>query len=441
MPIDQAIWSVSALNFEIRTLLEKGIGSIWIEGEISNFARPASGHWYFSLKDERAQLRAAMFKNRNGRVSFAPKNGQQVLIRAQVTLYESRGEFQVVVDHMEEAGIGRLMQQYEALKKKLSAEGLFTETNKKPIPAQARHIGIVTSASGAAIRDALSVIRRRSPQSEVTVYPTPVQGEAASAKIIEAIRLANRHAASDVLLLIRGGGSLEDLWCFNDEALARAIFDSGIPIVSGIGHEIDFTIADFVADVRAPTPSVAAETVTQDQYEVMQQIDEWTARLLRNTQNRLQQLDLQLQNLQHRLMQFHPQTALQNLRQRLDFARLRLLTSTQSELQQRQNHFRSSVDALQASSPAHSLPLLQQRVTSQLHLLTESTKVQLEHQQHRLALPAHALDHLSPLKTLARGYATIHNKNGVVTSVQQLQSGDSVTIRLQDGSARAEILQ
>ena len=268
MQINEAIWSVSALNFEIKTMLEKGIGSIWIEGEISNLAKPASGHWYFSIKDERAQLRAAMFKNRNGRVAFRPENGQQVLIRAQVTLYEARGDFQVIVDHMEEAGVGRLMQQYEALKKQLSSEGLFATDQKKKIPARARHIGLITSASGAAIRDALSVIERRSPSSEVTVYPTPVQGEPATAQIIQAIESANRHAQCDVLLLIRGGGSLEDLWCFNEESVARAIFDSEIPVVTGIGHEIDFTIADFVADVRAPTPSVAAETETMDQFSV-----------------------------------------------------------------------------------------------------------------------------------------------------------------------------
>jgi exodeoxyribonuclease VII large subunit len=439
MQINEAIWNVSALNFEIRTLLEKGIGTIWIEGEISNLARPASGHWYFSLKDERAQLRAAMFKNRNGRVAFEPKNGQQVLIRAQVTLYEARGEFQVVVDHMEEAGVGRLMQQYEALKKRLSAEGLFADAHKKKIPLQAKHIGIITSPTGAAIRDALSVIRRRSPGSEVTIFPTPVQGDAATEQIVQAIELANRHGESDVLLLIRGGGSLEDLWRFNEESVARAIFASEIPIVSGIGHEIDFTIADFVADTRAPTPSVAAETVTMDQYEIMQQLDVLSARLLRQMRHRLEGKQQQVEALQQRLLRFHPDTAMDNLKQRLQFAQSRLLSIQQARLKLQRSRFQAAVDALHYHNPQRQLPVLEQQLETRRHQLSEAMKARLEHQRHRLSLQARSLDNLSPLKTLSRGFATISKKGEIVSSVQQLSSGDDVEIRLQDGAAQAQI--
>ncbi len=440
MPIRQAIWSVSALNFEIKTLLERGIGSIWIEGEISNLARPASGHWYFSLKDGRAQLRAAMFKNRNGRVAFEPKNGQQVLIRAQVTLYEARGEFQVIVDHMEEAGVGRLMQRYEALKKKLSAQGLFDEAHKKKIPSLATHIGIVTSATGAAVRDAISVIRRRSPGSEVTVFPTPVQGESASEQIVGAIELANRHAQCDVLLLIRGGGSLEDLWCFNEESVAHAIYASTIPIVSGIGHEIDFTIADFVADLRAPTPSVAAESVTMDQYEIMQQLDNLNARLTRQMIIRLQGWQQASGQLQQRLLRFHPQTAMESLKQRLHFAQSRLLERQIALMLQKQSASQSSIEALRYHSPAQHLHVLDGQIKSLQLRLVAAMHTRQQHDQYRLSMLSRSLDNLSPLKTLTRGFATISKQQQLVTSAQQLSSGDRVEIRLQDGTADAQIL-
>ncbi len=444
MPIplssNDTIWSVSALNFEIKTMLEKGIGSIWIEGEISNFARPASGHWYFSLKDERAQLRAAMFKNRNGRVAFTPENGQQVLIRAQVTLYEARGDFQVIVEHMEEAGVGRLMREYEALKKQLAGEGLFESSNKKTIPTQARHIGIITSSSGAAIRDALSVIRRRSPTSEVTVYPTPVQGETASRQIVAAIERANQHHQCDVLLLIRGGGSLEDLWSFNEEIVARAIFASDIPIVSGVGHEIDFTIADFVADLRAPTPSVAAETVTMDQYELMTQLDQISARLVAQFQRQLATRLERFTQLQSRLMSFHPQRQMASLRQRLDFACSRLNLLKTMRLEQARTRLHATLGRFQLLKPTLKIEQLKQQTSNLDHLLQSVMLTRLQTSQHQLGLLATTLDNLSPLKTLARGYAAIEKDHQVISSVRQLQSDDEIGIRLKDGTTRARVI-
>ncbi len=440
MQPNDTIWSVSALNFEIRTMLEQGIGSIWIEGEVSNFACPASGHWYFSLKDERAQCRAAMFKGRNSRVGFRPQDGQQVLLQAKVTLYEARGEFQLVVEHMEEAGVGRLMRQFEALKKQLSGEGLFAQDAKQPIPAQARHIGIITSASGAAIRDALSVIRRRSPSSEVTVFPTMVQGDEAVAHIVAAIDLANRHGQSDVLLLIRGGGSLEDLWCFNEEAVARAIFASKIPIVSGVGHEIDTTIADFVADFRAPTPSVAAETVTMDQYEMMSRIDNLSARLRSVYLQQLQLQEDRVIKLVERLRVFHPQRQIVNLQQRLGFASSRLINDQQAMLQGYQAGLAVLLEQFKRHNPQARLPLLQHQLRGLNRQLLNAIAAQLRQQQHRLLLQARSLDNLSPLKTLARGYAVITQQQQLVSSVKQLQQDDEIAIEFKDGTGRARVL-
>lgn len=438
--LSEAIWSVSALNFEIKTLLEKGIGTIWLEGEISNLAMPASGHWYFSLKDERAQLRAAMFKNRNRRVGFNPENGQHVLLRAQVTLYEARGEFQIIVEHMEDAGIGLLMRQYEALKSKLQAEGLFDPAHKKRVPSEARHIGIITSPSGAAIRDALSVIQRRSPSSAVTIFPTVVQGEQASAEIIKAIQLANRFAECDVLLLIRGGGSLEDLWCFNDEQLARAMFDSECPIVTGIGHEIDFTIADFVADLRAPTPSVAAESVTMDQYEIMSRLDALNSRLVRVYQNALQVRTQRLQELFERLKRFHPQRQMQALDQRRVYAEQRLMSLQSSKIQLHSGRLQLLQEKIKQLNPRQNILPAKKEIQGLLHQLHTSMRVNLDHKHHQLTLQARSLDNFSPLKTLARGYAAISKNGQLINSATQLSRHDEIDIRLKDGHKKAKVI-
>jgi exodeoxyribonuclease VII large subunit len=436
---DEAIWSVSALNFEIRSLLERGVGRIWLEGEISNFAAPASGHWYFTLKDDRAQLRAAMFRNRNGRVGFRPRNGQQVLIRAQVTLYEARGEFQVIVEHMEEAGIGRLMREYEALKKRLAAEGLFDPGRKQAIPAAAQSIGIVTSSTGAAIRDVLSVIRRRWPLARVMLYPTPVQGEQAAARIARAIESANRHGRCDVLLLVRGGGSLEDLWCFNDESLARTIADSRIPVVSGIGHEVDFTIADLAADLRAPTPSVAAETVTADQHEIMTRIDRLSGRLHSAWLARQLQLQQQLEQLTRRLGAQHPQRQLALMRRQLRFASSGLLLAMRNRLQQKQAQWRFQRQGLSFHHPRRIIDQQRQRLSRLTQRLDQQMRHGLERKQQSLQLQARSLDGLSPLKTLGRGFAAVEKQGRLVHAAADLERGDAITLRFSDGRRHAKI--
>src|SRR5271168_2194274 len=269
---DRDIYSVSRLNREVRVLLERGFGGLWLEAEISNFARPSSGHWYFSLKDAAAQVRCCMFRQRNMLCGFAPLDGQKILVRARIGLYEPRGEYQLIIDHMEDAGLGALKRRFEELAAKLAAEGLFAPERKRPLPKLPRRIGVITSPSGAAIHDILHVLARRLAAIPVLLYPVAVQGAAAAAEIVAALNLAGRRAECDVLILARGGGSLEDLWAFNDEALARAIAACPIPVVSGVGHEVDTTIADFAADVRAPTPSAAAEMVVPDGEEWLRNI-------------------------------------------------------------------------------------------------------------------------------------------------------------------------
>jgi len=438
-PGDAAIWTVSALNFEVKTLLSRGLGTLWIEGEISNFARPASGHWYFTLKDDKAQCRAAMFRGRNSRVGFQPENGQKVLLRAQVTLYEARGEYQLVVDHLEDAGVGELMRRYEQLKAQLAREGLFDSALKKPLPTHPKKIALVTSATGAAIRDVLSVIARRAPHIPVLVFPTPVQGENAAGQIRQALQRVLDHGECDVVLLVRGGGSLEDLWSFNDEALARAIVEFPIPLVSGVGHEVDFTIADFVADLRAPTPSVAAEPITPDRNELMQGIDDRVARLLGQVEWRLGKARERLGYLQKALDQQHPTRQFAQLKLRLDHAYVSLLRRQQSSLVEQQHRLRLCQSTLAQHHPGVKIAWLRDRLARLLENQQAAMRQKLLLARHQLSLQSRSLDTLSPLKTLARGFATVSKDDRLVTSVTQLTSGDDIRIRLADGESDAKI--
>jgi exodeoxyribonuclease VII large subunit len=317
------IYTVSRLNREARALLEAGLPSLWISGELSNLSRPASGHWYFSLKDEDAQVRCAMFRQRNLAVRAVPRDGMQVLLRARVGLYEARGEFQLVVDHLEEAGEGELRRRFEALKLKLAAEGLFDAARKRPLPRFPRRVGIVTSASGAALRDVLHVLRRRFPTVPVLLYPVPVQGAGAAREIASMLGVADRRRDVDVLLLVRGGGSLEDLWAFNDETLARAIAEVGLPVICGIGHEVDFTIADFVADVRAPTPSAAAELAVPDAAACRDALGVAAGRLSSAAKRDLRRRQLALRHSADRIRRLHPAQAIRQRMQRLDEPRRR----------------------------------------------------------------------------------------------------------------------
>ena len=321
------IYSVSQLNQSVRLMLENQLGQVWLTGEISNFTQPVSGHWYLSLKDENAQVRCAMFRMKNLRVSFRPTNGMQVLVRASVSLYEPRGDYQLIIESMHLAGDGLLMQQFEALKVKLAAEGLFAQNHKKNLPHFSKAVGIVTSQTGAALQDILHILQRRDPSLKVIIYPTAVQGKDAATEITQMIQLANQRQEVDVLIVGRGGGSLEDLWCFNEEKVARAIFHSDIPIISAVGHETDVTIADFVADLRAPTPSAAAELVSRNQAELIQQLQYRQQRIEIALDRIFAEKKQQLQHLSLRLQHRHPQSQLRIQQQLITQLRHRLQQS------------------------------------------------------------------------------------------------------------------
>src|SRR5687768_17491538 len=349
---ERDVYMPGRLNREARALLERGLPSLWLEGEISNLSRPSSGHWYFSLKDESAQLRCAMFRQRNMMARFTPKDGMHVLTRGRVSLYEPRGEYQFIADHMEEAGEGVLRRRFEQLKSKLAAEGLFDTNRKKPLPRLPKRIGVVTSPTGAAVRDVLNILRRRFCTIPVLIYPVQVQGTSAAAQIAATIRMASARAECDVLIVARGGGSLEDLWSFNEEVVARAIFDCQIPIVSGVGHEVDFTIADFVADVRAPTPSGAAELVAPDCNEWTRSVEILGRRVRTAIVRGLASRQQRLVWLERRLAQVHPGVELRQKAQRLDELEQRLIRVARGGLQERRTTLMHLAAHLRQRSPA-----------------------------------------------------------------------------------------
>ncbi|HEX5339308.1 MAG TPA: exodeoxyribonuclease VII large subunit [Gammaproteobacteria bacterium] len=440
-PPARQIYSVSSLNRAARGLLEGGLPLLWVEGELSNLSRPASGHLYFSLKDANAQVRCALFRNRAGLLRFAPKDGLHVLLRARVSLYEARGDFQLIVEHMEEAGHGALQRAFEELKKKLAAEGLFDSAHKQPLPVVPRVIGVVSSPSGAAIRDILSVIRRRYPVARVILYPVPVQGEGAAGKIAAMLHTASERAECDVLILSRGGGSLEDLWAFNEEALARAIHTCALPVVSGIGHEIDFTIADFVADVRAPTPTGAAELVTPDSGEWLRLLVDIRTRI---TQAQARTITVRKQRLAwciERLEQLHPARLLRDRAQRLDELEARLGNGMRLLLHTRRHRGNELQTRLQRHNPASRLMNLRGTLDSLRQRLGFAARQQLGGLQARLGLAIHSLHTVSPLATLERGYAIVSDAGSgrVLTSVTQVRENQTVRTQLADGGFLAHI--
>ncbi|HAB05142.1 MAG TPA: exodeoxyribonuclease VII large subunit, partial [Alcanivorax sp.] len=345
-------YSVSRLNLEAQGLLEGSFPLIWLQGEISNLARPRSGHIYFSLKDDRAQVNAAMFRNRNSLLRFQPRDGQQILVRARVTVFVPRGGFQIIVEHMEEAGEGALRAQFEALKAKLESEGLFAQERKRPLPAWPRRIGVITSPSGAAIRDVLQVLKRRAPSIPVVIYPTPVQGAEAPAQIRRALALAIQRNECDVLVLGRGGGSLEDLWAFNDEALVRAVADSPIPVVSAVGHEVDVSLCDFAADVRAPTPSAAAELISPDGDALLARLGVLGRRQRHLVVQNLRGQRQRLEGLARRLHARHPNRQLEQTRQQVDELQARMARTLNHRLALLRGRWQPLDVRLRQQSPA-----------------------------------------------------------------------------------------
>ncbi|SEQ06152.1 Exodeoxyribonuclease VII large subunit [Azotobacter beijerinckii] len=429
--LDREILTVSQLNGRARVLLEDVFAQVWVEGEISNLARPASGHLYFTLKDRQAQVRCALFRQNALRVREALRDGLAVRVRGKVSLYEGRGDFQLILDLLEPAGDGALRLAFEALKERLAAEGLFAAERKRPLPAHPQRIGIVSSPTGAVIRDIVSVFRRRAPQVELTLVPTAVQGREAVAQIVHALELADRQGF-DALILARGGGSLEDLWCFNEEAVARAVAACATPVVSAVGHETDVTIADFVADLRAPTPSAAAELLAPDSSDLARRLESLQRRLQLRMQHLLAARHLQLDGLRRRLR--HPGERLQQQAQRLDDLELRLRRAMQRRLQDSAERLARLDTRLAAQHPERLLGLLRQRLEHLGERLPRAMQGALRERRQRLEAAAQTLQAVSPLATLSRGYAILLDDRGrAIRTAAQTAPGQRLHARLAEG--------
>jgi exodeoxyribonuclease VII large subunit len=429
------IYTPSELNREVRLHLEAGFPRLLVEAEISNLARPASGHLYFSLKDEKAQIRCALFRSAANRLGFRPENGMKVLARGRIGLYEARGEFQMVVDGMREAGEGLLQRQFEELKKKLEKEGLFDQQRKRALPGYPVRIAAITSPSGAAIRDVLHVLERRWPMAAVRVYPVRVQGTEAPAEIVAALGAANRHGWAELLIVGRGGGSLEDLMAFNDEAVARAVAASTVPVVSAVGHETDFSICDFAADLRAPTPSAAAELSTPDQSALKQAFDRLQRQLERRITDSMQRDAQKVDHLAHRLAQKHPSAWLTEQDRRLQACRRSLAKAMNRRMAQETARLTSLEHRLAGHHPGRRLDEFRARLSRAGESLKRQAGQALETRRGRVCDLARTLNAVSPLQTLARGYAVVLTEEGgrLVGRVGETAGGEKISAQLTDG--------
>lgn len=438
----EAVYSVSSLMAEVRQLLEGVYPLLWVEGEITGMNRPGSGHLYFSLKDGRAQVRCALFRNRSLYLRAPPRDGDQVLARARISLYEPRGDFQLIIEHLEPAGEGRLRREFELLKQRLAAEGLFDAAHKKPLPGYPRRIGILTSPSGAAVRDILSVLSRRFPSIPVILYPIPVQGATAPADMVDMLACAIRRHEVDVLILARGGGSIEDLACFNDETLARALHACPIPLITGIGHEIDFTLADFVADVRAPTPTAAAELVTPDAAHLRQVLEQQQSRMQQRMERLLSQHQRHFEHLAHRLRLQHPETRTQQQWQRLDQVTQRLLRLSDQQGQKRQQTLAQLQHRLLPRLILGRIPPATRWIGNLEQRAQQALNHRLEHSRSRLQALTGRLEAVSPLGTLSRGYSLVRTQGGdLVHDIREVQPASRLQIRLRNGQFDCQVLE
>lgn len=432
------VLSVSTLARLARLHIEEAFSFIQVEGEISNFRKPGSGHWYFTLKDQGAQIRCAMFAGNNRRVILRPTEGQQVIIRGRVSLYEARGDFQIIAEQMTAAGEGALRAAFEALQAKLEAEGLFDPSRKQPLPELPSHVTVISSASGAALRDVLHVIERRFPSLSVTLIPSLVQGDGAEADLLRALSQA-ADMNTDAVLLTRGGGSLEDLWSFNLESVARAIVASPHPVISAIGHQTDFTIADFVADVRAPTPSAGAELLTPAIEELQSQLNRQLQRLFHAVTHQQRYAQQQLDHLAAQLTD--PRTQLSQQMQLTDDLERRLVRALQSQLHLRTEQLRGLISALKLVAPARTLPAKQARLNGCAEKLHRSIGTRLNTDHAVLNNKARALDAVSPLNTLSRGYAVITDPDRrPITDAGDASRGDKLKAYLRDGALELEVM-
>ncbi|MFI3187275.1 MAG: exodeoxyribonuclease VII large subunit [Methylococcaceae bacterium] len=435
------IITVTQLNRETSQVLAEHFLSVLVEGELSNLSAPASGHLYFSLKDANAQVRCAMFRTQQRRLGFKPENGKQVIVKAQVSLYEPRGDYQLIVEHIEEAGDGALRRAFDALKQKLSDQGLFDAAHKKSLPILPAAIGVITSPTGAAIRDILTVLQRRFAAIPVIVYPVAVQGDNAKHEIARAIATANSLKQCDVIILGRGGGSLEDLWAFNEELVAKAIYDSVIPIISAVGHETDFTIADFVADLRAATPSAAAEHASPDQQQWLSRFIQLEARLQQQWQRKLNQKQQNLDWLNQRLQQQHPGQQLARNTRRLAELETRLKLSMNTSLRHKVANVEAKTAQLWQYNPAVIINSHKQQQNYLRRRLLSATAQKLEQFKQRLLNASQTLHAVSPLATLNRGYAMVIEPatGAIIRSTKQLKVGDNVQTRLGQGRFISQI--
>lgn len=436
----EKIYSVTRLNREVRAVLEGSFRTVWVKGEISNLASPASGHLYFSLKDEFSQVRCAMFKNRNRLLKFKPQHGDEILVQANVSLYEGRGEFQLIVQTMEPAGLGALQRAFEQLKEKLLAEGLFDEALKKPVPEYPGAIGVITSPTGAAIRDILTTLKRRYPLAGVILYPVPVQGATAAAAIAAMLAKANARNEVDVLILARGGGSLEDLWSFNEEIVARAIHASEIPVVTGIGHEVDFTIADFAADLRAPTPTSAAEHVSRDVRQIRSSLESLHTHMARHLEVLIRHLRQQITNLHHRLP--HPQQWIIQIQQRLDDLNLKMLYAQRQLAVRKSRRLADLHSRLAGFNPKHLLGHWRDKNAGLGKRLLHAMQQQLKDRHAMLGFQTRQLETVSPLATLSRGYSVTLNTETrrVLHDISDVQTGERITTLLSEGELESEVV-
>lgn len=439
-PASRAI-SVSELNRRAKVLLEEGIARVWVEGEISNLSKPASGHVYFSLKDESAQVSCAWFRQRQRGPTINLKNGDQMLVFGKVSLYEARGNYQMIVEQLEAAGEGELRRRFEALKKKLAQEGLFDEEVKQAIPDLPAKIGLVTSPSGAAVRDMVTVLRRRFPAIPVVIYPTAVQGDFAAPQIVAAIGTAVERDECDVLIVGRGGGSLEDMWPFNEEVVARAIADCPIPIVSAVGHEVDFTIADFVADLRAPTPSGAAELVVPDHAEWLKHLAATSLRIAqlgrRYLEDRFQAIDW----LSKRLTQSSPAATVARQRDWLRNLQQVMVAAIRHDLSTRNRNVESTRSRLLQRSPAMGVQQSMRRMSGLEQRLEVAGRNAVDRLQQKLRLATRTLDSVSPLATLERGYSIVTDAGTgrILTDASMVDAGTTIQARLAAGSLEATV--
>ena len=435
----QEIISVSEINRSAKSILEENFPFVWIQGEVSNFFSAASGHWYFSLKDESSEIRCAMFANKSHRITFEPKDGDHLVLNGTLSIFEGRGQYQIIVEHIELAGEGALLKAFEELKKKLLKEGLFDDSLKKKLPSYPRSIAVVTSPDGAVIQDIINVLSRRSPFFNLTVVPTLVQGEKAAPLICEALNKASNLENIDLIILARGGGSIEDLWAFNNEEVARAIVSCPIPLVSAVGHETDFTISDFVADIRAPTPSIAAEIISQPYSELKETLEGYQSYLLKSVESQFDSQRTRITNLIKRIR--HPGDKLREIGQKVDYLETALIQEMHQKVSFKKNQLNLSQLSLQQNSPQNKVKEAKVYLQNASKDLLKAFNLKIERKRKLLGELVATIEAVSPLSVLARGYSIISSEpeGKILSSSDQVEIGQTISAVLNKGSIKAEV--